>query len=337
MSAAEHPPEVLLLGAGSIGAVHIYQLQQAGCNITAVCRSNYDVVKEQGFHLTSVRFGNVVYKPHRVVKDLEECSDVTFDYVLVCTKSFPESKPSLSDILKPAVSGRPDTAIVLAQNGIGIEEEISQAFLDNPVLSGVVYCPATQTAPGYVDYPEMLNLLELGTYPSDAPHRHKAAATSFAELTIKGGGGAEVHDNIQIARWSKLAMNAPWSPICALTLCCDGDFLLTSEPYAHELVWAIMLEIIELARAVGIADVTEEVARKKLSIATKRAETGTGREPSVLQDIRQGRTFEVEAIVGNAVRMGRQYSVAMPRLETIYALLKARYVAMMSSRKPDSG
>ena len=35
------PTKVLLFGAGSIGAVYLYQLQQAGCEVTAVCRSNY--------------------------------------------------------------------------------------------------------------------------------------------------------------------------------------------------------------------------------------------------------------------------------------------------------
>ena len=262
--------------------MYIYQLQKAGCHVTAVCRSNFDVIKQQGFQLTSVRFGFQQYTPDRVVRDAAECSEDVYDFIVVCTKSFPEIKPSLLDILQPVLTGRPDTAVVLAQNGINIEGEIAAAFPDNPVLSGVVYCPAIQTAPGHIDYSEMLSLLELGTFPSDAPSRHKAAAVVFVNLMIDGGGGGEHHDNIQVARWSKLLMNAPWNPITALTLCTDGDFLLTSEPFALELVWDCMLEVMAVAKALGIPGVTEDVARKKLSISTKRAETGTGREMSML-------------------------------------------------------
>ncbi|WAO91765.1 2-dehydropantoate 2-reductase [Fusarium falciforme] len=323
---------ILLFGAGSIGSVYLYQLLQAGCNVTTVCRSNYATVKEQGFKLSSVRYGNVTFRPTAVVRDISECSKVSFDFVLVCTKSFPGSKPSLPERLRPVLEGRTQTTIILAQNGIMIEEEIAAAFPQNPILSGVVYCPAVQTGPGTIEYPEMLNLFELGTYPSNAPQSHKDSARRFAGLMIKGGGGAEVHDDIQVARWSKLLMNAAWNPIGALTLTTDGDFLLTSEPYAHDLAWGIMMELVELAKAAGIKGVTVEVAEKKFSIAKKRAETGTGREMSMLQDVRQNREFEVEAILGNAVRLGKQKGVPMPRLETLYALAKARCWALVKER-----
>lgn len=174
----------------------------------------------------------------------------------------------------------------------------------------------------------MLNLLELGTYPSKAPERHKASAIKFAELMIKGGGGAEVHDDIQILRWSKLLMNAAWNPICALTLLTDGDFLCSSQPYAEELAWGIMMEIVELAKKMGVEGVDEKIATVKYSITKKRAEMGTGRAMSMLQDVQQKRALEVEAIVGNTVRLGRAKGMTLVRLETIYALLKGRAEAM---------
>ncbi len=162
MAIQSNRTEVLLFGAGSIGAVYLYQLQQAGCEITAVCRSNYAFVKQNGFKLSSTKFGNVNYHPSKTVCSVSDCADEIFDYILVCAKSFPSSKPSLPDMLAPAIRSQ-HTAIVLAQNGINIEEEVAQAFPDNPLLSGVVYLPAIQTGPGVIEYPEMLNLLELGT------------------------------------------------------------------------------------------------------------------------------------------------------------------------------
>jgi len=334
MTAQTIPPRVLLMGAGSIGAVYLYQLQQAGCEVTAVCRSNYDHVKEHGFRLLSVRYGNVTYRPSRTIRSLSECADEIFDFILVCTKSFPGSKPSLPEMLATVIRDK-STAIVLAQNGIMIEEEVAQAFPENPILSGVIYLPAVQTEPGTIEYRETLNLLELGTYPADAPAEHKAAALSFAELMIKGGGNAKVLEDIQVARWSKLLLNAAWNPICALTLCSDGDFLLSSE-FAEELAWEVMLEVIALADKVGIPGITVEVAESKFSIAKRRAKEGTGREMSMLQDIRQGRMFEVEAIIGNAVRLGRRHGLKMPRLETFYALLKGRYEAQLKELRRGS-
>ena len=317
-------PNILLYGAGSIGGVYLYQLLQAGCTVTAICRSNYATVKEHGFSLSSVRYGNVTYRPTAVARSISECRNEVFDYVLVCTKSFPGSKPSLAEQLAPVLQDKPDTAIVLAQNGIAIEEELAAAFPGNAVLSGVVYCPAIQTGPGTIEYPEMLNLFELGTYPADAPEGQKDAARRFVGLMVKGGGNSEVHDNIQVARWSKLLMNAAWNPIGALTLTSDADFLVSAEPASYDLAWGVMMEIVELAKAVGVEGVTAEVARKKFEITKKRVETNSGREVSMLQDVRQGRQFEVEAILGNPLRLGKQKRVSMPRLETLYALAKAR-------------
>ena len=96
-----------------------------------------------------------------------------------------------------------------------------------------------------------------------------------------------------------------------------------------ELAWQVMMEIVTLAERAEIPGITVEVAETKLNINRKRAELGTGREMSMLQDIRQGRPFEVEAIVGNAVRLVQRYGVKMPRLETLYALLKGRAEAQL--------
>ncbi|KAI0693385.1 ketopantoate reductase PanE/ApbA C terminal-domain-containing protein [Cerioporus squamosus] len=43
--------------------------------------------------------------------------------------------------------------------------------------------------------------------------------------------------------------------------------------------------------------------------------------PSMLVDVQAGRPMEVEHVVGEVVRMGRRAGVAMPRMETLYALL----------------
>ena len=324
------PPRILLFGAGSIGAVYIYQFQKAGCKVTAVCRSNYDAVKRDGFTLRSEKSGTVQCRPDLVVKSVQECpQDVVYDFVFVTAKSFPGSSPSLSDMLRPAVQGRPQTIIVLAQNGIGIEDEVAEAYPDNPVLSCVVYLPATQIEQGVVEYREILGPLEVGTFPSNAPPSHKAAANTLASLMRAGGGQVDIHDNIQIARWGKILMNCAWNPICALSMCADGEFLNASAPYAEEMVWAVMKEIIELAKKIGIPDVTEQVASQKLAYAKQRAATNSGRELSMLHDIRKGRLFEVEAIVGNTVRLGRQHGVQMPMTEMLYALTKARFHALV--------
>jgi 2-dehydropantoate 2-reductase len=321
---------ILVFGAGAIGAVYVYTFMQAGAEVTAVCRSNYEAVKKKGFMMYSVRFGDVRFRPNVVSVAGEAASAGPWDFVVTCNKFFPGSSPSLSDMIKPVVG--PSTAIVLIQNGIDIEAEVAASYPETPILSGVVYLPATQIRPGVIDYgasqKETLNRLEIGTYPASAPASHKQAAEKFAALIQKGGGGAEVYDDIQPRRWSKLVVNASWNPITALSLCSDADFLRSS-PGAVDLVRNVMCEVVALAKAMKIEGVTEDVAEKQLS--RHRART-IGKEPSMLTDVREGRPFEVEAIVGNTIRLAKKHGVKVPLLDALYALAKGLYEAGGRSR-----
>jgi 2-dehydropantoate 2-reductase len=94
----------------------------------------------------------------------------------------------------------PQTTIALLQNGIEIEDEYAAIFLNNPLLSGVVHLPVTQTAPGEIRMGE-IELLELGTYPANAPEAHNARAAEFVEVITKGGGTRKTFDDIQPRRW----------------------------------------------------------------------------------------------------------------------------------------
>ena len=44
---------------------------------------------------------------------------------------------------------------------------------------------------------------------------------------------------------------------------------------------------------------------------------------SMLQDYLAGRPLEVEAILGNTLRIARKHSAAVPKMEVCYALLKS--------------
>ncbi|KAF2001358.1 2-dehydropantoate 2-reductase [Amniculicola lignicola CBS 123094] len=308
-------PKVLLFGAGSVGAVYLYLLSKVS-STTAVCRSNYGIVKKDGFTINSSIFGKDIRFIPNVVRDCDEAKSLDtkpFDYIVICSKATPGTTPQ---IIAPAVTPG-HTIIVLIQNGIGIEDEYTSAFPTNPLVSCVVYLPATQRPAGIIKHGEV-ERLEIGIYPSSAP---AAPAKVFGQLITAAGATVEVHDDVQIKRWSKLLVNAAWNPICALTLCTDVNFMLSSEP-ATDLIFAIMLEVRDIAAAYG-HDIPREEVEYQLGRAKDRIHNGVGVEPSMLQDVRGARRMEVEVIVGNVVRLGKKAHVKCERLEMLYLLAKA--------------
>lgn len=312
---SEPKPRVLLFGAGSVGTIYLYLLSRVA-STTAVCRSNYDVVKKDGFIINSAIFGQGIHFKPNVVRDCEEAAtndSGPFDYIMICSKAIPDTIPQL---IRPAVTTG-HTAIVLAQNGVGIEQEYREAFPDNPIVSGVLYLPATQRPVGVIKHGE-IEVIQVGDYPASASH---GKAEAFAKLIQSAGGTAELNEDIQTRRWKKLLINASWNPICALAYSKDTEVLESSKE-ASDMVRAVMLEVRDVAAAYGYT-ITEEQVMDQLGRAKARVPKKAGIEPSMFQDVQAGRRIEVEAIVGNPMRMGKAKGVACVRLEMLYVLAKA--------------
>jgi 2-dehydropantoate 2-reductase len=311
-------PRILVFGTGSIGTVYTYILSRAvpAFNIVTTCRSNFETASKNGFTIHSSLWGENLKVRPIVVRSVEEAvsldADAHFDYVLVCSKALP-TVPSTAELIKPAVSAK--TTIVLIQNGIAIEQPYSELFPDNLLLSTVVYLPAAQIEPGIVQHKE-LELLHIGPYPASS---NTDSAAQFAALLNAGGASTMVHEDVQFERWSKLLVNACWNPVCALARSRDAQ-ILSSSPEAKDFIREVMLEIAAVANACGYPGIDSALVELQLGRAAVRK---VGVEPSMMADALAGRNMEVEAIVGNVVRLAREHGVNTPMLRTIYMLATA--------------
>ncbi|KAL7627172.1 hypothetical protein AAE478_003948 [Parahypoxylon ruwenzoriense] len=318
-------PRILIFGTGSLGACYAWVLSRVvpASHITAVCRSNFAEAARDGFTIHSGLWGeNLRFRPRvaRSVADAvqqlrlqEPRSDPAhadqepfFDYVVVAAKAVPTT-PSAAEIIEPAVSGG-KTAIVLLQNGIGVEEPFAARFGPaTPILSTVAYFPATRTAPTVVRHTEV-ERLHVGTYPASAGAESKEAAARFVGLLQQAGATALLHEDVQRERWAKLLVNASWNPVRG-----GGD------DDALSFVKDVMLEIAAVAQTCGYADVDEKLVDYQIGRAAVRQLPGV--QPSMLADVMDGRGLEVDAIVGNVVRLARKKGVPVPMLRTIYMLV----------------
>lgn len=321
------PTNALIFGAGGVGCVYGYIMHKGGARVTAVCRTNYIAVKERGILIHSQIFGTCRYHPTAVQTAAEAAQHGPFDYIIVASKAFRETPALIRDAVTPG-----HTTVVLAQNGIGIEEEYARLYPSNPIVSGVVYLPVTQTEPGVVAM-AALERFEIGTYPANASAKAKQAVQRLSEIWTAGGATAPVLDDVQPLRWLKVAINAAWNPTTALTLCDDANYLRSSST-SEKTVVRIMQEVGLVATAAGYPDaITDETIAKDLERPRARLETG-GKEPSMLTDVRENRPIEVEAILGNILRIGKKHGVTeLPYLELLYTLASARDYEL---RRPQS-
>ncbi len=300
------PVKVLVVGAGAIGSFYGGKLAQAGAEVSVVCRSDYDVVKEKGFVIKSI-LGDFRFMPHRVLKNAEDYGDRA-DYILVTLKVLPDI--NRVELIRPAVYD--DTSIVLLQNGVDIEKPVAEAYPDNEVISGLAFICVNRTAPGetsHLDYGRLV----IGVYPEGKSEKTRV----LADLFKKSGILCREDDNIVKARWQKLIWNAPFNPISVLGGGIDTEIILEQEETAL-LARRVMEEVRAIAASEGHM-LEESVVDQNINDTIRMKPYKT----SMLLDYEAGRPMEVEAILGNAVRIARKNGVFACHMQTLYALLKS--------------
>ncbi|KAJ1837944.1 hypothetical protein LPJ73_007233, partial [Coemansia sp. RSA 2703] len=235
-SVSSSPIKVLVVGTGALGSVYAWRLQASEqVEITAVCRSNYDIVSTKGFEIQSKLFGTHTFKPTKVVRTVDEATE-TYDYILICTKALPNLSDN-SSLITSAVRS-PDTAIVLIQNGIGIEDPFVARFPSNPVISVVAYIDASQPENGLIEHGTNIKLI-MGAHP---------ASDRLAQIWNTMGVQCIVTDKIQAFRWLKLVWNASFNTISVVSGGNDTRKML-EDAACRKLIRDVMGEVYRLGEA----------------------------------------------------------------------------------------
>lgn len=137
----------------------------------------------------------------------------------------------------------------------------------------------------------------------------------FAALLKNGGTKLNVEENIQIKRWEKVVWNAAWNPLTTLTGVAVQTFLQSS-PEAMSTTRQLMREMIDIAQHCHVPlkhDLAEHLIDKVISMPPIFS--------SMYQDAKEGRSLEVEVILGTPMRKAREFGIEnqVPVLRTIYA------------------
>jgi 2-dehydropantoate 2-reductase len=298
--------KVLVVGAGGVGAYFGGRLAQAGMDVSVLCRSNYEQVKKDGFEIKSIA-GDFSFKPAGVYRSCAEYPDDA-DYLIVTTKVLPDI--DVVKIIKDAV--KPNTMIVLIQNGIEIEQDVAKAFPNNELVSSIAYIGVFQLEHGEIEH-QAAGRLKMGVYQGGSSEKMDLLSANFNKVNVE----CEVVEDIEFFRWVKLVWNTPYNPVSVLAGGVDTKVISTTKAL-EDLCAELMKEICAVAKSRGI-HLPDDIIQKNLEYTREFPAYKT----SMLLDFENKRPLEVEAIVGKVVRIAREENVAVPHLESVYALLSA--------------
>lgn len=303
-----------------------------------IARSNYPTLAAHGVTLQTHSFGDYTFHPEAVYPSVPAAAAAPvpeWDYVIVTTKALPDRSDDAALVAPLVTDGR--TCLVLIQNGVGVEAPYRARFPRNPIVSAVTVVSAEQVSHGVVRQNRWTRV-SLGGYVESAStvsgggggggeelgRRGAACAARLADWWGRLGGirDVEVKDEIdlQMVRWHKLCINAAFNPSAVLSGGRgNADMVRDAELRAH--LKGVMEEIWEAVPRVLGRGFGEGMASPERIL--KSTERNVGSKPSMFLDWEAGRPMEVEVILGNPVRIARGKGVELPRMQSLYALLRS--------------
>lgn len=293
----------VIIGAGGTGGTVGAYMCKAGKDVTLIARGQHlEAMKEQGLtveHLWDKSQENITIK----AVGMEDYRD-TPDVILVCVKGY-----SLEDTIPfiKRIAGK-NTVVIPILNIYGTGGKMQEMLPGILVTDGCIYVSANIKSPGVIlQHGEILRIV-FGVRKEDEYRPVlKEIARDFEESKIR----AILSKNISRDAWQKFSYV---SPIGAAGLYFDavaGDFQHEGEQ--REMFKAMTREMVSLAGAMGINFGNDLVEVNLRILEALAPETTT----SMQRDVMAGKQSEIDGLIFQVVRMGRQYQVLVPEYEKV--------------------
>jgi len=315
--------KIAVVGCGAVGSFYGAKLSRDGHDVHFLLRSGYETVRRKGVFVRSP-LGDFHVRP----KCARTAAQVgPSELVLIALKT--TANDQFANLLPPLVG--PSTAVLTLQNGLGNEEQLARLFPVGQILGGLCFTCLNRVEPGLVQHMAHGQIIigEFQRWPEPRTH-------DIAEVFRRAGVPCSVTDNLARAHWEKLTWNIPFNglgvasaagydaltdphfsqrPSASLVPCLTTDSLL-GDPKWADLVRQLMLEVIAVARALGL-DLEDNLADKQI----ERTRAMGAYKASTLIDFERGQALELQSLFLEPLHQAQKAGVPAPRLEALCTIL----------------
>lgn len=299
-----------IIGTGAIGGFYGARLDKAGFEVHFLLHTDYQYVVDHGLTIDSCD-GNFTLPSPKVYDSTSEMPQC--DVVIVALKT--TQNHLLPSLLPPLL--KPDTIILLIQNGIGVEADVQQLFPSQPIAAGMAFICSAKAGPGHINH-QFYGNINIGNYSCHNPQRY---GQMLADFRAAGIGAADVE--YLEARWKKAVWNMPFNGM-TVALNTTTNRLLSCES-THRLIYDQMLEVIGAAQALGVKNLDTRFADKMIANTIKMPPYS----PSMKLDFDFHRPMEINYLYTRPIAEARAAGFAMPKLEMLEAELQ--FITLSSS------
>ena len=285
--------KIAVIGPGAMGCLFAARLARAGSDVTLVD-----------------------HKPDRAARlNASGISVETADGMIDAKIKVVTAPPNNADLAIVLVKAHSTihlnlnsrTPVLSLQNGLGNVETLCSLVGGANLIAGVTSEAVTQLAEGKVRHvaPGATRFGAWTTCATGPAVKALTAAGFEVELTESPG---------QVI-WEKAAINAGINPVTALVNVKNG--MLVEVPELRQLMRDLVVEAVKVAATEGY-----RFENSVVEIAEKTCVDTAENISSMLQDVRAGRTTEIDALSGEIVRRAQLSALPTPRTRVVWQLVK---------------
>ncbi len=292
-----------VIGAGGTGGSIGAFMTEAGKDITLIARGEHlEAMQNKGLRMETTSKGDYTVCPVKAC-DMDHYHEEP-DIIFNCVKgySLEETIPFIKKV------AHQDTVVIPILNIYGTGGRMQGLLPDLLVTDGCIYIAAEIKEPG--------TILQKGdifrvVYGVRKPEEYRPILEQVAADLEDSGIEAIVSDNIKKDALLKFSYVSPMAA-CGLYYDVNAG-AVQQEGIARDTFIALIREIDSLAKAMDIR-FRVDVVESNLQILANLSPTVS---TSMQRDIKQGKSSEVDGLIFDVLRWGKQYGVHLPTYEMI--------------------
>lgn len=297
-----------IIGAGGTGGCLGFFLKKAGKDVILIARGKHlEAIRKNGLTIQKL------WDESRETLPVKACTAEEYkeipDVILVCVKgySMDETVPTIKKI-----AGK-ETVVIPILNIYGTGGRLQKKLPELTVTDGCIYVSANIMEPGVIlQHGKILRVVFGARKPEEETEKMREVAKDMVTDDLE----VILSENIRRDAMVKFSYV---SPIGAAGLYCNAvaaDFQREGEQ--REMFKALIREIVALSHAMGI-EFEEDLVERNLKILASLSPEAT---TSMQRDVIEGKRSEMDGLVYEVVRMGREYKVSMPQYEKAAACFR---------------
>ena len=306
---------ILITGLGALGTVFACMLKKAGHTVHALTKEKYlGALRERKISVSGI------WGAHEAVLDgihvsIDPVRTIPFDLIILTVKSF-DTKTAIEQV-HPLVGG--DTLVIVAQNGFGNYEAVSEAVGKEHALLARVIFGVKLLAHGTAEVTVIADDVRIGQ-----PHGAVAEARvrEIAGAINRSGIPTSYAGNVEAILWDKILYNAALNPLGAVLECTYGQ--LAEHEGSRQIMDRVIDEIFLVVLAHGIRLNWRTPEEYRRHFYEKLVPPTAKHFPSMYYDVKAGKRTEIDALNGAIVRLANMKGIAVPVNETITGIIRAK-------------